>query len=354
MTSLSEFEALQEKTLGEMKDALKDERLIPFIGAGFSKNITGYPGWNEFVKELGKDIRCDLSALFKNNNLEACEYFIWKKADELKEKGMLNANDNGFKEGKDKLLEFIRNMAKSNERNHNNDNEWALHDKLVSKFNYIYTTNWDNVFEQAKSDTGKKIEPFFTRTHFSNNKYGKDAIQVIKFHGHYEDIEVDSLIACQTDYNRSIIEENPFDIKFKNDLLHYNFFFIGYDFGDPNILLMINSIQQITQDIPTERQVHLFWLSTEPFDDERVYLLKKSMQIKPYHLLTAEQQRCLGHLKQQLKQKCNKCVLKEKTDGHADILFDLCKKCPEPERLSFKNKKSQFIKEQTKVFLDQI
>lgn len=351
MMSLSEFESLQEKTLKEMQDALIDERLIPFIGAGFSKNIAGYPGWNEFREQLSEDIKHDLSALFKNNNLEACEYFIWKKAEILYKKGMLEGS-NHFKAGKKQLLEFIKRMADNNLRN-GNSNEWALHDKLVSKFNYIYTTNWDNALEQAKSDTGKEIKPFFRRTHFSDNKYGKDAIQVIKFHGHYEDIEVDSLIACQTDYNKRIIEENPFDIKFKNDLLHYNFFFIGYDFGDPNILLMINSIQQITQDIPTERQVNLFWLSIEPFDDERVYLLKKSMKIKPYHLLTADQQRCLDDLKQQLKQKCNKCVVKKKTDAHDAILFDLCKKCPEPEGLRFKDEKSQFIKERTKVFLDE-
>ena len=109
MMSLSEFESLQEKTLKEMQDALIDERLIPFIGAGFSKNIAGYPGWNEFREQLSEDIKHDLSALFKNNNLEACEYFIWKKAEILDKKGMLEGS-NHFKAGKKQLLEFIEKL----------------------------------------------------------------------------------------------------------------------------------------------------------------------------------------------------------------------------------------------------
>ena len=45
--------------------------------------------------------------------------------------------------------------------------------------------------------------------------------------------------------------------------------------------------------------------------------------------------------------------LKKKTNAHHAILFDLCKNCSEPERLRFKDEKSQFIKERTKVFLDE-
>ena len=343
MTSLSEFDDSQKEVLGDMQKAHDpNKRLIPFVGAGFSKNITGYPGWNEFVKQLGEDISCDLSALFKNNNLEACEYFIYKKGGD------------DFKKGKKELLKVINKMVLDNRRNAAKNDEWALHDKFVGKFDYIYTTNWDNTLEQAVPNPRKKVVSFFRRSHLSNpNQYDNDSIQLIKLHGNYKGIKAESLIACQKDYNQRIIEDNPFDIKFKNDLLHNNFFFIGYNFGDPNILLMIDLIQQITQGIPQKKSVNLFWISIEPFDDERVYLLKKSMQIRPYHLLTACQQNTLDQLKKQLKQKCDKCVVKKKTGAHDAILFDLCKNCSEPEISNFKETKRQFIKKQTEAFLDE-
>ena len=353
MTSLSDFNDSQKEVLENMQKAYNpNKRLIPFVGAGFSKNITGYPDWTDFIKQLGEKISCDLNALFKNNNLEACEYFIWEKAEILEKADILSENDDHFTEGKKKLLDFIKQIATNNERNSNNNQEWALHDKLVSKFDYIYTTNWDNTLEQAVPNPHKEVKPFFTQIHLSDVEYGKNSIQVIKLHGSYQDIDAESLIACQRDYNQRIIKENPFDIKFKNDLLHNNFFFIGYNFGDPNILLMIDLIQQMTQYIPQKKKVDLFWLSTEPFRDQRVELLKKSMKVKTYHLLTADQQESLDNLKQKLKQKCDKCVVKKNTGMHNAILFDLCENCPELERSRFMNEKSKFIKEETKAFLD--
>jgi hypothetical protein len=346
MISLSKFDDSQKEVLEKMQKAYKLKRLIPFVGAGFSKNITNYPDWDKFIKQLGDDIHCNLSALFRNNNLEACEYFIYKRG-----KG-------NFTEGKKELLKVINNMVVRNQRNATKNDEWALHDKFVSKFDYIYTTNWDNTLEQAVPNPPTKVVAFFKRSHLSvppkkYKKYANDSIQVIKLHGNYKGIKAESLIACQRDYNQRIIEQNPFDIKFKNDLLHNNFFFIGYNFGDPNILLMIDLIQQITQGIPQKKSVNLFWISIEPFDDERVCLLKKSMQIRPYHLLTACQQKTLDQLKKQLKQKCDKCVVKKKTGAHDAILFDLCKNCSEPEISNFKETKRQFIKKQTEVFLDE-
>lgn len=352
MTSLSDFNDSQKKALEDMTKAHEsNKRLIPFVGAGFSENITGYPGWDNFIEQLGKKINCDLSALFRNNNLEACEYFIYKIAETLPTGG------DDFTKGKKELLKVINDMVVRNQRNATKNGEWALHDKFVSKFDYIYTTNWDNTLEQAVPNPPTKVVAFFKRSHLSvppkkYKKYANDSIQVIKLHGNYKDIKAESLIACQKDYNQRIIGQNPFDIKFKNDLLHNNFFFIGYNFGDPNILLMIDLIQQITQGIPQKKRVNLFWLSIEPFDDERVYLLKKSMQIRPYHLLTAHQQNTLDQLKKQLKQKCDKCMVKKNTSAQHTILFDLCKNCPEPEISNFKEIKSQFIKEQTEAFLD--
>jgi len=46
----------QAEILKNMKSSYKKERLIPFVGAGFSKNIIGYPDWDGFVRRLSRKI----------------------------------------------------------------------------------------------------------------------------------------------------------------------------------------------------------------------------------------------------------------------------------------------------------
>lgn len=35
-----------------LQESYTDKRLIPFIGAGFSKNVKEYPDWDEFNEKL--------------------------------------------------------------------------------------------------------------------------------------------------------------------------------------------------------------------------------------------------------------------------------------------------------------
>lgn len=353
MPPSNDLEKRNREALKEIKTAYRKGNLIPFVGAGFSKNISGYPGWDEFIKKLGDEIGVELNNIFRGNNLEATEYYIWKKVSQLTQEGQITTRDDlntKLEKGKKKLLEAIKEIVKANSRVHHNNSEWIYHDMMVNKFNYIYTTNWDDTLEVAKSVSGKEVKAIYKKSHLSNVDYAKDKIQIIKLHGHWDDIDAESLIACQKDYNKRILEENPFDIKFKNDLLHKDFFFIGYSFEDPNILLMIDLIYQTIQEVVSK--VKIFWISTENFGDLRVELLKSSLGIEPYYLLTKDQQDELSNLKNKLELKCNRCKVKRNTKLSVDILLELCEKCNEILRKSFREKKKKYIKVQTEEFLN--
>ena len=331
----NKFEEEQSKVKNALFDADTSDKLIPFIGAGFSKNIRDYPDWNEFVDELGNDISIDLSEHFGKNVLEATEFYIWEKgmeSEDKSEKENEDENERIFRNGKRELLKFISKIVKNNPRSSYNNSDWICHDKLVKRFDYMYTTNWDNTLELSdvdnitpiylKSDLVVKDAIKNSRNKYNNNREKKDKrhVKIIKFHGHYDNPDAKSLVACQKDFNVRILEENPFDIKFKHDLLHFHFFFIGYRFGDPNISLMIQEISQLMGHISEKAKTSIFWISAENFGDPRVEMIKRSLGVKVYHLLNIKQQKDLDNCK---------------------IWND-----------AFKSKKQEYLKEGTETFLD--
>lgn len=293
--------------INDIKDSYNKGELIPFIGAGFSENIDGYPNWQKFIKILEDDINNKLSLnpriiyydIFGDDPLETTEHYVWTMGDwSIKEKS--NGFPEPFQEGKKILLGKLKDLFSQHQYNHS---KWSIHDKLVKKFNKtIYTTNWDDTLEKALN---KNLEPIYRPAQF---RTVKTQPYIIKFHGHYEDKDDkafgESLIACETDYLKRISEENPFDIKFKNDLLHNDFLFIGYSFNDPNVKLVLYQIGEIMNRYKVPRKI--FWLSSEYSDDKRVEMLTHR-DIKPYFLLTDEQQLDLKKHEMDLKIECQPC-----------------------------------------------
>lgn len=286
----NDFAQNQMEILKDIQSSYSEGRLIPFIGAGFSKNIDEkYADFEGFINILGEDIGSPtLYKDFNSDPLQASEYYILKKGEEELEKE--NAKTTGDKKkdiffaGKRKIIEKMKDIFDHSYEK----SKWIQHNILVNKFEIIYTTNWDGTLEKANN---KNIEPVYTKSHLKSLWNANH--KIIKFHGHYTGPDTgpdagpntESLIVCQTDYLKRISEENPFDIKFKNDLLHNDFVFLGYSFSDPNIILMLHQVLMMISDVYPEHRTNVFWIATEPFTDKRIEILQKRMDIKPYFLL---------------------------------------------------------------------
>lgn len=331
----------------DIKKSYKHGRgnLIPFIGSGFSANIDGYPMWKDFITILTADINIDLHKKFKNNYLEATEFYIWKKGDELLNNATSQLKTiNPFEAGKvdllNKLDEMFNNVVYD-------QNKWYLHNKLVDKFKKtIYTTNWDDTLEKTN---GGNLLPIYETQHF---KAITNKPSIIKFHGHYNVYSADSLIACETDYLKRISKENSFDIRFKNDLLSNDFIFIGYSFNDPNIKLVLYQIGELLEDVYPKHKPKLYWLSLDYKDDERVMLLEKLFDgiIKPYFLLTDKQQVNLKRIEDLLKNVCTPCSFYWECDNiscvnYANRLIN--------KEIYYKTK-NKYVRKETNIFLDNI
>lgn len=274
------------------------QRLIPFVGAGFSKNIDNYPTWDNFIQLLKSDLNLDTvkERAFDNlpNNLEKTEYFI-REIGKLKTNIPTPSSYHEYKDiyakGRKYLVEKIRTIFDDNS-NPFDATKWSAHLLLLEKFSkMIYTTNWDNSLERGEinrhdSRLNPKENYAFSK---KGNRDGKP--RIIKYHGDCQPNGESMLVACLTDYQRRMTFNNCLDIKLKSDLLRYDFLMLGYSFADPNIHLMIHHLSEIivaTNETAGGNHIDtsIYMVVLEKPDDLRVNLLKDTFyMLKPYHLL---------------------------------------------------------------------
>lgn len=253
------------KILNEIQESYKNERLIPFIGAGFSENIEGYPGWDDFVRRLSRKLDETpnfLQKLIHGNNLQAVEYFMIRM---LIKKNRMNQKDwydisKGFV--RDELNElFSKKKFK--------ESTWQAQIALVNlkNFSLIYTTNWDDTLEKTcdKILGEGRCNLYYTIAQLETLKKeylentARDAQKrkklIIKLHGHYS--EDKTIIASEYDYYHRINTFNALDVIFQNDLLLNDFLFLGFSFNDVNINYLLYQIDYMRKSVRPTNKLYL-------------------------------------------------------------------------------------------------
>lgn len=205
-------------TLKEAKsklvDAYQSQRLIPFLGAGFSAPLR-LPGWSELMQWMGEPLGFD-PAVFELQGMP------WQQAGYYElEKGSLDP--------------FIAQMRrrfhapKANALRRKSAQHRALAQLDVRR---IYTTNFEHHVERALRDAGKKVEALVRLEDFAKPRR-HDACQVVKFHGDLE--HPDTVVLTERQFfERFRLEAAP-DQCLRADLLGHVFLFVGYSFSDINI-----------------------------------------------------------------------------------------------------------------------
>lgn len=252
------------KIIETIRKEVEAEKVIPFIGAGFSANL-GLPMWNEAVKrmfgKLQKDYRIKVET-FSNDNLEAFQYAYWafgkKECPDAAISDMLVC-------GKKKLREdFLVEATKSPPVLGDDDfkRKYSQHIALVDRFKKIYTTNWDELIEVTCKKQKKKYKKYYAiiKDHAYGSKYQQieiesgaldnDAqnddgmIHIYKYHGCISDATASSLIASSADYHEriAVLNEHPLDQELYWDMREKSIMFIGYSLSDINIKYVINQV----------------------------------------------------------------------------------------------------------------
>jgi len=280
--------------LKDIKKCYKNGTLVPFIGAGFSENISPQYGWASILKKLNSylasGVGCaripniDIRKIDKNS-ARRMEWLIWKVRRNKK-----GNQEEKFHSGKKWLVKRIENILDHLGTIEYHDNEkWELHKLLSQKFNKIYTTNWDRSIEIAHENNDikyYKIYPVgnngFTSMIDDDRGNIKKVTEIedkdtdgyhliVKYHGDCDgESSGTSLAACETDYFQRItaIAQNKSEIDemLLRDLTNHTFLFIGYSFKDSTVAYVFNQLQIILRQAQykLQNQPQSYWILLDP------------------------------------------------------------------------------------------
>jgi hypothetical protein len=203
-----------------LTNAIKNNKLILFVGAGLSKN-NGFPDWNNillsFLKEHNKDIEKSdayINAL-KNEIITPLQLL-----EKLKNEKLL-------------ILEYFEKIL--NIKNLDSD----LHKILLKITNKFVTTNFDKLIEH-----NTKINTIITHdSTFNLQKIGTIEEFIIKLHGDVS--RIDNCIIFEEQYRKLYNDEQLAPFKLKSLLADYNFLFLGFSFNDPYVEELFNYISKL-------------------------------------------------------------------------------------------------------------
>lgn len=225
-----------------LEKAAAERRLTPFVGAGFSRNVSAsFPDWNGVI-----DIAADLlgfdSKLLRlhGDHLQVAQFVrLERKFDELLNRLVMVFDDtskfNVTASPPHLLLPYLRCPS-------------------------IYTTNWDSWIERGfenqaipyvrirdaddlvRASVVKPAGPAVAPVRKPATGRARDPTRIVKFHGDFTQRQ--TLILAEEDYFRRIEFEDPLDLTLRAEIVGRSVLFLGYSFTDFNLRLMWYRLRQ--------------------------------------------------------------------------------------------------------------
>ncbi|WP_088345941.1 SIR2 family protein [Bacillus cereus] len=217
---ITEEEFLKIPTL---KRSLQDEKVIIFLGSGFSLDL-GNPNWinlvigiiEHIVTETGDESYLPFKDILKNGTMEVLDVL-----DVIEKKVQRRHIMDG-------LVKHIKEAVYSEK-----------HKKLLNISRKLITTNYDRLLEH-----NSEIRHIFTYDnlyHISGIKE-KDEF-ILKLHGCIND--PDKCILFRKQYDGIYTEESAAILKMEGLIQDYTFLFVGFSFADPYVKDLFNKIDKI-------------------------------------------------------------------------------------------------------------
>jgi hypothetical protein len=228
----------------ELVDLVRERRVIPFVGAGFSVAL-GLPSWSELLAKLSAETEGSLSygeldALTNSDPLQIAEYLYLKSDARI-----------------GPLRHTIEQMMPSGLRPELS----AAHVELVNiGAGQIYTTNYDDLIEETYRRLGLEVQKVALAKDVALAQ--TDVPQVVKYHGDLRHEE--TLVLTESSYYARLDFESPMDLKFRSDLLGRSVLFMGYSFRDINIRVIWFKLMQMMKDIPQGDRLPSYMVRVEP------------------------------------------------------------------------------------------
>lgn len=210
-----------------LKKEFQDGRLIPFLGAGFSKPLK-LPDGRQLIASLAKTLGFEPELFDMQGRFEQLAEFFALSAP-------------------NRFQQLVYDMTRS----FDSAEAEALREKspmhlalAALDWRTIYTTNYDKHVEGALRDAGRSVAVLASFADFQGPR-ARDVCEVIKFHGTLD--QPDTIVLTESTYFQRMALEAPPDQRLRADLLSHSFLFIGYSFSDFNIRYIWYRMNQLRE-----------------------------------------------------------------------------------------------------------
>lgn len=248
----------------DMRDYLKREKLVIFVGAGVSKN-SGVPTWGQMVRMFAEQMDYPVERLSTDEYIRIPQYYYG--VDE----------SDGHKMYYETLRTIISPEAKPNILN-----------KLIVDLHprHIVTTNYDKLMDQmAEGYEIIRQDKDLLKTRANN--------YLIKMHGDIDNVE--EVVFKETDYLQYSESHRLMETFLKSLLIDHVFLFVGYSLNDYNLNTFTSWIEFIAQEMNVKKEMHKnFFLSSSNHAGKnylRRYYEDKGLQVIDLYDLPLELER---------------------------------------------------------------
>jgi hypothetical protein len=246
-------------------EAIEQRRLVPFIGAGFSKNIhNDIPSWSEVIYQSSDLLGYDPEILkIQGDYLQIAEYL----------------------DIKDKLGKLYNKLSKQIENSSYSVKNSLPHQLLpYIDVQSIYTTNWDSWIEAGFVDQKipyskiVKTEDFvnpsevyvppirldsdllvYPTGELPNIKTKHRDTTIVKFHGDFNNTA--SIVFKESHYFDRLDFEQPLDIRLRSEMIGKAMLFIGYSFSDLNVRYIWHKLNKMMKNIQNDQIVKSYFVT---------------------------------------------------------------------------------------------
>jgi len=247
--------------ISDLLNILKEQKLIPFVGAGFSESC-GCPCAESLIQQLSLHFKAEhtLSSAGEVNLLRWAEYLKIINGGRIEE-----------------VLQQINRIL-------NDDSVDISHSKshlLLAQLGVpiIYTTNYDHLIERGFNHLHIPCQIVVTTEDIIASA-GSRCTQIVKFHGSLG--QKDSIVLTESDYYERLEFVTPIDIKLRADALGKSLLFMGYSFSDFNVRYLWFKLQRMMAGVQNSNVPPSYILLFKP--DEITATLLKNTGILPIDL----------------------------------------------------------------------
>lgn len=273
--------------INELKEALNDEKLVIFVGAGISKN-SGIPTWGQTVRTFAEKIGYPSHRLTTDEYIRIPQYFY----------GIDRSEDHE---------EYYKTLLKSV----NLDVKPNIINKLIAEIHpkHIVTTNYDKLMDIAAD----KYEIITTDRELLKVK-GKNYL--IKMHGDIDDVK--GIVFKEDDYLQYSESHRVMEIFLKSLLIDHVFLFVGYSLNDYNLNTFTSWIDYIAQEMKVKDSIHKNFFISSSGQAGKEYL-KTYYENKSLHVID------MFNLQDELEKKVNTIKLKDELGRRTYVILELLK-----------------------------